>query len=88
VLLAANGDDDLIEMPFVAEPICRSPADLAGEILTELFRPQPHGLVRNDNATSCKQILDHAQAERKTKVQPNGVGNHLNGKSMATIKRT
>ncbi|NKJ09445.1 hypothetical protein FHT29_006466 [Rhizobium sp. SG741] len=60
VFLAANGDDNLIEVPFIAEPACGSPPDIIGEMSAELLRPQPHGLVRDVDATRCQQILDHA----------------------------
>jgi hypothetical protein len=86
VFLATNRDDDLIEVPFAAEPSDGSPANFAGKVPTKFLRPQSNGLVRNDNATSCEQVRDDAQAQRKAKVQPNGVGNHLCGKSMTAIK--
>jgi hypothetical protein len=56
-------------------------------VSAELLSPKSHGLVRDDDATSCQQILDHPQAERKSEIQPNGMGNHLPWKSVATIKR-
>lgn len=87
MFVATNGDDDLIEAPFVTKPTSGPSADFAGKAPTEFLCPSTHGLVRNDNATGRQQILDHAQAERKSKVQPNCVGNHLSGKSMAAIKR-
>jgi len=42
--------------------------------------------VRNDDPTRRQQIFDHAQAERKTNIEPNGVGNHFSWKPMAAIK--
>ncbi|OHZ43573.1 hypothetical protein BBL07_03075 [Agrobacterium vitis] len=53
----------------------------------ELLRPEPHGLVRDDEATGSQHILDHPQAQRKPEIEPNGMGNHLGCKSMETIKR-
>jgi hypothetical protein len=43
--------------------------------------------VRDDDATGCQHILDHAQAERKPEIEPYRMGNHFCRKSMATIKR-
>lgn len=39
------------------------------------------------HATRCHQILDHPQAQRKSEIQPNGMGYHLRRKSVTTIKR-
>lgn len=66
---------DLVEMPFVAE--LRQPSsDPIGERLDELQRPLPYPLVADDDATRRAQVLDHAQAERRTEVQPRRVANH------------
>ena len=43
--------------------------------------------MRDDDATGCQHILDHAQAERKPEIEPNGVGNHFRWKPVATIER-
>ncbi|WP_312862252.1 hypothetical protein, partial [Rhizobium sp. P32RR-XVIII] len=40
----------------------------------------------DDNPTRGQQILDHSQAERKPEIQPDRMGNHLSGKSVAAIK--
>ncbi len=87
VFLSTNGDDNLIKIPFVAEPAGRSPPDIIGKVSTEFLSPKSNGLMRDDDATRCQQILDHPQAQRKPEIEPNGMGNHLRWKSMATIKR-
>jgi hypothetical protein len=46
------------------------PPDPVGEVLAELERPLPHGLVADDDAAGGQHLLDHAQAERETEVQP------------------
>jgi hypothetical protein len=86
VFLAANGDDDIIKVPFVTEPAGGSPSDIIGEMPAEFFQSEAHGLVGNDDPTSRQQIFDHAQAERKTKIEPHGVVNHFSWKPMAAIK--
>ena len=48
VFLAANGDDDLIEVSFLTEPAGGSPPDIIGEMPAEFLLPEAHGLVRND----------------------------------------
>jgi hypothetical protein len=86
VSLTGDDDDNLIEVSLIAEPAGRSLADIVGEVSAEFLRPQPHGLVRDVDATRCQQILDHAQAERKPEIQPHGMGNHVRWKSVTTIK--
>lgn len=56
-----------------------------GKVSAKFFSPKSHGLARDDDATSCRHILDHPQAERKPEIEPNGTGNHLRRKSVATI---
>ena len=86
VFLAANGDDDLIEVPFVAEPAGGSPPDIIGEMPAEFLHPEAYGLVRNDDPTRRQQVFDHAQTEWKTKIEPDGMSNHLGWKPVAAIK--
>ena len=52
----------------------------------ELFCPETDGLVRDDDPTCCQQIIDHTQTERKTKIKPDGVGNHFTRNPVAAIK--
>jgi hypothetical protein len=41
--------------------------------------------MADDDPTRSQQILDHAQAERKSKVQPDGVCDDFDWETMATI---
>jgi hypothetical protein len=41
----------------------------------------------DDDAAGRQHVLDHAQAERKAKVQPHRVRDDLGGKAVTTIKR-
>ena len=40
---------------------------MVGEVLAELERRLPYGLVADDDAAGGQHLLDHAQAERKRK---------------------
>src|SRR5580692_735753 len=72
VRLASNRDDDLIHMPFVAASR-RALADLIGERLAELLPPLAHGLVRHANPARRQHFLDHAKAQGKPEIEPNGI---------------
>ncbi|KOF14036.1 hypothetical protein AC244_28600 [Ensifer adhaerens] len=47
MFLAGDGDDSLIEVPFIAEPARRSLPNIFGEMPAEFLRPEPHRLVRD-----------------------------------------
>ena len=64
VLVAADRDDDLIQVLFVAE-LGRAPADRPDKIPSEFLGPAPDGLMADDDAPGGQQAFDHAQAEWK-----------------------
>ncbi|BCH67766.1 hypothetical protein RvVAT039_pl05990 (plasmid) [Agrobacterium vitis] len=47
MFLAANGDDDFIEIPFVAKLSGRSPPDFIGKAPPEFLGPKADCLVRD-----------------------------------------
>jgi hypothetical protein len=87
MFLASDRDDDLVEMPFIAELAARTSTNLVGEGASEFFCPQPDRLMRNDDPSRCQHVLDHPQAERKPKIQPYGVADDFGRKTMAAVKR-
>ncbi|ESY15777.1 hypothetical protein X749_31865 [Mesorhizobium sp. LNJC391B00] len=54
---------------------------------SEFLRAASNGLMRDDDAAGRQHVLNHAQAERKAKVEPYRVRNDLGGKAVATIER-
>src|ERR1700722_4917625 len=72
VLLAGDQDDDLIHVPFVAASR-GTLANLIGERLAELLPPLAHGLVRYANPARRQHLLNHAQAQGKPEIEPNGI---------------
>ena len=72
-------------MPFVAE-LGRATMDRSGKIPSEFLRPTPDGLMTDGYAPGGQQIFHHAQAERKSEVQPNRVAYDLGGKPVTAIK--
>ena len=76
---------DLIHMPFVAASR-RALADLIGKGIAELQRPLTYGLVAHGNATLCDHLLDHAKAQGKPEIEPNGVADDLRRKAVAAIE--
>ena len=80
VLLAGDRDDDLIHMPFVAASR-RALADLIGEGFAELPPPLAHGLVRHENPARRQHFLDHAKAQGKPEIEPDGIARSLPAES-------
>ncbi len=84
--MAADSDGDLIHMPYVTEstlPTKQSTSVLGSEI------PAKHanGLAGYGGATLGKQILDIAQAQRESTVQPIGLADDLRWHAVASTKR-
>jgi hypothetical protein len=86
MLLPGEADDDLIEVPFVATAR-RSPTDPVGEFPPEFEAPLPDRLVRHRDATGRQHLLDHAQAQRKPKIQPYRVADNLSRVAVAGVNR-
>jgi hypothetical protein len=86
MLLATDADHDLIEMPLVSRRR-KTAADLLGEILAEFQRPLPDCLVADQDASGRQHLLDHAQAQGKTEVQPDGIADNFRRKAVASVAR-
>src|SRR3954468_12317733 len=72
-------------MPLVARTGQPTP-DLVGEGLAELARPLAHGLMAHVDAAGGQHLCDHAQAQRKAEVEPDGVADDLAWKAVAGIR--
>jgi hypothetical protein len=87
VSCASDGDDHLVEVPFVTQAAGSPSLDPLGDMATEFLRPCPYRLVRDDDAAGSQHVLDHAQAERKAEIQPHRMGDDLSRKSVAAVER-
>jgi hypothetical protein len=86
MLLAADADDDLVEMSFVSW--CgQTPADLVGKALAEFHRPLPHCLMADQDTAGGQHLLDHAQAQGEPEVQPNRVADDFSWEATTGITR-
>jgi len=86
MLFAADRDDDLVQMPFVATSGSETP-NAVGEFPAEFLRPAANRFMADVNTPSGEHFLDHTQAERKSKIEPYRIANHLGGEAMATVER-
>src|SRR5438270_8569516 len=60
---------------------------LFGEFPAEFEAPLPDRLVRHRDAAGGQHLLDHAQAQREPKIQPDRVADDLSGVAMAGVNR-
>src|SRR4051812_45795208 len=86
MLLAGDGDDDLIQMPFIAAA-WGTPADAVGELPAEFQAPLPDRLVGHRDAACCQHLLNHAQAQREAEIEPHRVADELCRIAIAGINR-
>src|SRR5271165_3809984 len=86
VLLAGDGDHDLIEVPLVAAA-GGSPTETVGEFPAEIQAPLPDRLVCDRDAASRQHLFDHPQAQREPEIQPDRVTDELGGVAIARVKR-
>jgi hypothetical protein len=86
VARSADLQQNLVEVPFVARS-CSSPPLPPGKGGTELGAPLADRLMADDDAPLGEQILNVAEAEVETKVQPDGVSDDLGREAIATVQR-
>src|SRR6201984_178491 len=84
MLLAGDGDDDLIQVPLVAA-LGRAPTNAVGELAAKFQTPLPDRLIGHRDAASRQYLFDHAKAEREPKIQPYRVADDLSRVSIAGI---
>jgi len=86
VLLAADGDDHFIKIPFIAEPTLGFPSDIFRKAPPEFLGPKAHCVVRDNDPARRQQVFHHPQTERETKIKPDGMRNHFSWEPVAAIK--
>ncbi|MBX5230655.1 hypothetical protein HJC06_30465 [Rhizobium sp. NLR9b] len=80
--------DSLFEMPFVAELAGRSLPNIIGKVSAKFLSPKPHALRETMTPRAASISWAIRRLSEKPAIGPNGMGNHLRRKSVATIKRS
>ncbi len=83
-LLSADPDVHLIQMP-PAGWRTPAPAQVRGNLRTELQRPAADRLIADLDAPLGQQFLDVSEAQRKAVVEPDGMANDVSGKPVALV---
>jgi len=86
LLLARDRHHHLVAVPLVSRR--RQPApDLVGERLPELQSLLPHRLMADEDAACGQQLIHHAQAQGKTKIELHRVADDLGWIAIASVAR-
>src|SRR5258707_14798110 len=86
MLLPGEDDEDLIQVPLV-DTDRRSSSDAAVEFPAEFQAPLPDRLVRHRDTAGGQHLLDHAQAQREPKIQPDRLADDLSRVAMAGVNQ-
>ena len=78
--LATDGEEDLIQVPFVAT--ARAATQFIGRGLTKCEAPLPHRFVGHDDPALCAARSSTVpKTEREAEIQPHRVADHLRGET-------
>jgi hypothetical protein len=84
VLLAFDSNHHFVDVPLVTSGQ-RGTSDAPTDTQAEFYRPASHFLLRQFNAARRQQIPNHAQAQRKTVLQPRRITDYIGRKPVACI---
>jgi hypothetical protein len=62
-----------------------SASDAGRVVWTEFYRPTANGLIGDHDPAFEEHFFDKAQAERKSKIEPDGMGDHLRREAVALV---
>ena len=85
VLFPIDGEEDLIEMPFVTG-LCPPSAQLVGRVLAKFLAPLPDRFIGEDDPTLGHQFFDIAIAEGESILEPHSVTDNLGGEAVALVR--
>jgi hypothetical protein len=84
VFLAVYGNHHLVQIPDVLSRRLL-PSQLFCVGSTELAAPSPDRFIGDNDAALQKHFLDQPQAQRKPEIEPHGMGNDLQWKTMILV---
>ena len=84
VALALDVDEDFVQVPDVSQPP-QSTLELSCVLGPELPAPLPDSLVGDDNPPLRQKLLDIAEAQRESVIQPDSVTNDLGRETVSVV---
>lgn len=87
LLLAVDSDEDLIQVPDIAEAAL-APLQLSSIVRTELLTPMSNGFIGNYDSAFGEKILDISETQAETMIDPDGMANDFDRKTVTVVTRT
>ena len=86
LLLAVDSNEDLIQVPVVAQPSLSS-LQFPSIVRTELLTPLPDRLIGHDDSPLGEKILDISEAQAEAMVSPDRIADDLGRETIAGVTR-
>ena len=86
LLLAVDSNEDLIQVPVVAQPSLSS-LQFPSIVRTELLTPLPDRLIGHDDSALGKKILDISEAQAEAMVSPDRIAKILSRNNITPTPR-
>ena len=86
LLLAVDSNEDLIQVPVVAQPSLSS-LQFPSIVRTELLTPLPDRLIGHDDSALGEKILDIPEAQAEAMVSPDRIADDLGRETIAGVTR-
>lgn len=84
-MLVVDGDDYLVQMPFVAR-LGTAPANLIGILLPKLFAPLPNTFVGDEDSPVGHHLLYVPIAQAEGEIQPDAITDDLGGEAVTMVQ--
>ena len=86
LLLAVDSNEDLIQVPVVAQPSLSS-LQFPSIVRTELLTPLPDRLIGHDDSALGEKILDISEAQAEAMISPDRIADDLGRETIAGVTR-
>jgi hypothetical protein len=84
VPLTLDVHEELVQVPDVSPTTLPAPKVL-GVVEPELLTPLANGLMGHDDSPLCQEVLDIAEAQTESMIQPDGVTDDLRWESVSVV---
>src|SRR5215471_5451446 len=85
-MLAVDSNEDLIQVPVIAESTLPS-LQFPSVVRTELLTPPPDRLIGHDNTPLGEKILYISEAQAEAMVRPDRIADDLGRKTITSVTR-
>ena len=87
LLLAIDPHEDFVQVPDIAEAAL-APLQLSSIVRTELLTPMSNGFIGDHDSAFGEKILDISETQAETMIDPDGMANDFDRKTVTVVTRT